>query len=308
MNRDTGFRARGVAVRSSHSVRWRFRVAGYLRSETLLPALIAVLSGILFWLVWIYGNSLRDPRYLDGWVLAGGMCLQVGFHVATKVGRLSPKAVSRWRGVHVALGLFLIAAFLSHSNVSLPDSGFEWALWAGFVLVTLSGIFGATLAWSSKAGNRIEQNIDLDRLEIRRRALAREVDAAVAKPSPAAAASTILPPLPYDAWILDLHTNHLRDFFQGPRNAAAHVVCSPRPLERLTDEIDNLSRFVDENAQGKLAVLRHLVVEKDHLDFARVRHALTKGWLFVHVPATYALIVLSVLHVVVAYAFTSGAW
>ncbi len=308
MNRDIGFREIGVAVRSSHSGRWRYRVAGYLSSETLMPALIAVLSGILFWIVWIYGNSLRDPRYLDGWVLAGGMCLQVCFHVATKAGRLSPRAVSRWRGVHVALGLFLIAAFLSHSSVSLPDTVFEWALWAGFVLVTLSGIFGVTLAWSSKAGRSSEQNIDLDRIEIRRSALAREVEAAIAKPGPATAASNILPPLPYDAWILDFHTNHLRDFFQGPRNAAAHVIGSQRPLKRLTDEIDSLSRYVDKDAQGKLAVLRHLVIEKDHLDFARVRHALTKGWLFVHVPATYALIMLAVLHVVVAYAFTSGAW
>ena len=41
--------------------------------------MIAAISGGLFWLVWIYGNGLRDPRYLDGWVLAGGMGLQLYF-------------------------------------------------------------------------------------------------------------------------------------------------------------------------------------------------------------------------------------
>ncbi|HEU0060903.1 MAG TPA: hypothetical protein VFR19_13570, partial [Hyphomicrobiaceae bacterium] len=98
----------------------------------------------------------------------------------------------------------------------------------------------------------------------------------------------------------------LRDFFQGQRNFAAHLIGSQRPLKRLTDEIDNLSSYVDKQSQEKLAVIKNLVIEKDRLDFARVYLGLTKGWLFVHVPVTYALIVLTVLHVVVVYAFSSG--
>ena len=50
------------------------------------------------------------------------------------------------------------------------------------------------------------------------------------------------------------------------------------------------------------------VIEKDRLDFARVNLALAKGWLFVHVPVTYALIVLTLLHILVVYGFSSRAW
>ena len=117
-----------------------------------------------------------------------------------------------------------------------------------------------------------------------------------------------LPELPHDAWIVDLYTNHLESFFQGPRNSTAHLVGSQRPLKRLTDEIDNLSRYVDRQSQEKLTAIKDLVIEKDQLDFACVYHRLTKGWLFVHVPVTYGLIVLTVLHVLVVYAFSSGAW
>ena len=113
---------------------------------------------------------------------------------------------------------------------------------------------------------------------------------------------------PMTSWIMDLYTNHLRDFFQGPRNFTAHLIGSQRPLKRLTDEIDHLSRYVDQQSQEKLAAIKNLVVEKDRLDFARVYLGLTKGWLFVHVPVTYGLIVLTVLHVLVVYAFSSGAW
>ena len=280
--------------------------AGYFNGQSVQGFLIAAISVGLFWLVWIYGNALRDPRYLDGWVLAGGMMLQLYFHIVIKTVSLSPKSAMRWRKIHISLGYLLIAAFISHSNFSLPDTGFEWALWAAFVLVTLSGIFGTYLAWSLQAKRGIDERVRYDHIPTRRAELGRDLHAAVAKTDPAAAAIG-LPAPPYDAWIMDLYTTHLRDFFQGHRNFTAHVIGSQRPLKRLTDEIDSLSSYVDQPRQEKLATIKNLVVEKDRLDFARVYLGLTKGWLFVHVPATYALMVLMVLHVLVVYAFSSGA-
>jgi hypothetical protein len=117
-----------------------------------------------------------------------------------------------------------------------------------------------------------------------------------------------LPAPPADAWIMDLYTNHLHDFLQGSRHTTAHLIGSRRPLQRLTEEIDNLARYVDKQSQEKLEVIKTLVIEKDRLDFARVHLGLTKGWLFVHVPVTYSLMVLAVLHVIVVYAFSSGDW
>ena len=278
-----------------------------LTSQIVQGLLIAAISGGLFWLVWIYGNGLRDPRYLDGWVLAGGISLQLFFHIAIKTASLSPKAVIRWRKIHIFAGYLLIAAFISHSDFSWPDTGFEWALWSAFVLVTLSGIFGTYLAWSLQVKRALDERIGYDRIPARRTELARDVEATVAMTDPAAAAIA-LPGPPHDAWIMDLYTNHLRDFFDGPRNVTAHLIGSQHHLKRLTDEIDTLSRYVDNQNQEKLAEIKALVVEKDRLDFAGVHHALTRGWLLVHVPVTYSLIVLTVLHIVVVYAFSSGDW
>ena len=276
----------------------------YLSSPTVQPLLIAAISGGLFWLVWIYGNGLRDPRYLDGWVLAGGMCFQLYFHIAIKAASLSPKSAGRWRKIHIFMGYLLIAAFISHSDFSLPDTGFEWALWVGFVLLTLSGIFGTYLAWSLEAKHALDERVSFDRIPARRAELAREVQAVVAQADPPASAIA-LPAPPQEAWIKDLYTAHLRDFFQGQRHSIHHLIGSQRPLKRLTGEIDNLSRYVDAPSQEKLAGIRSLVVEKDRLDFARVFLGLTKGWPFVHVPVTYALVVLTVLHILVVYAFSS---
>jgi hypothetical protein len=280
-------------------------LAKYFAGRTVQGVLLAVISGGLFWLVWIYNNGLRDPRYLDGWLLAGGMSLQLAFHIAIKTASLSPRSAARWRKFHIFLGYLLVAAFISHSDFSLPDTGFEWALWTGFVLITLSGIFGTYLAWSLRVRHAIDERVGYDRIAVRRAELARDVHAAVAR-TDLAPAAIALPKPPYDAWIMDLYTTHLRDFFQGQRNFAAHLIGSQRPLKRLTDEIDNLSSYVDKQSQDKLAVIKTLVIEKDRLDFARVYLGLTKGWLFVHVPVTYALTVLTVLHVLVVYSFSSG--
>ena len=280
--------------------------ARFLTSQAATGLLIAGISGGLFWLVWIYGNGLRDPRYLDGWVLAGGMSFQLAFHIAIKTASLPPKSAARWRKMHIYVGYLLVAAFISHSDFSLPDTGFEWALWAGFVLVTLSGIFGTYLSWSLKAKHGIDARIGYDHIPTRRAELARDVY--VVARTDLGAAAIPLPATPYDAWIMDLYTNHLRDFFQSQHNYTAHLIGSRRPLKRLTEEIDTLSAYVDKQSQLKLAAIKDMVVEKDSLDFARVYLGLAKGWLFVHVPVTYALFVLAVLHVVVVYAFSSGPW
>jgi hypothetical protein len=114
------------------------RPARYPIGQIVQLLLLAALSFGFLWLVQIYANGLRDPRYLDGWVLTGGMVLQLFFHIAVKVARVSPKSAARWRKLHIFVGYLLIAAFLAHSDFSLPDTAFEWALWIGFVLVMLS--------------------------------------------------------------------------------------------------------------------------------------------------------------------------
>ena len=286
------------------------RGSGLANSLTSQPAqglMVAAISGGLFWLVWIYGNGLRDPRYLDGWILAVGMGVQLYFHIAIKTASLSPKSAARWRKVHILVGYLLIAAFISHSDFSWPDTAFEWALSAGFVLVALSGIFGTYLAWALQAKHGIDDSIGYERIPALRAELARDVQAAVAKTDPPAP-TIALPTPPHDAWIMDLYTTRLRDFFQGQRNSIAHLIGSQRPLKRLMDEIDSLSGYVDPPSQEKLAAVKKLVVEKDRLDFARVYLVLTKGWLFVHVPVTYALVVLTVLHILVVHAFSSRPW
>jgi len=278
----------------------------YFTGRTFHVLLIAAISGGFFWLVWVYGSALRDPRYFDGWVLTGIMAFQVAFRIAKKMG-VSPKSATRWKQLHVFAGYLVIAAFIVHVDYSLPDTGFEWALWLGFVFVTASGIFGTYLVWSLQAKRPVTDQVNYERIP----ALRAELELAFraeATETNRSSSSIDLPPLPHDAWIEDLCATQLKDFFDGPRNFTAHLAGSQRPLKQLTDAIDTLSRYVDQRGKEKLTAIRDLVIEKDRLDFAQVSLGLTRAWLLVHVPVTYALIVMTIAHVLIVYSFTSGMW
>lgn len=268
---------------------------------------VLALCGALFGVIEVYKHGLRDPRYLDGWLLASGMLLQLGFHIAIKTTGLSPKSAKRWRAFHIALGYLLIGIFASHSDFSLPDTAFEWWLWLTFVAVSISGIFGIYLSWSSNNKRGLDGRLSPERIATRRAEIAGEVETIVAE-TDTTAPLLPLPLQPHDAWIADLYAKSLQPFFAQSRNLSAHLLGSQNHIKPLTDEIDNLARYSDKASQEKLANIKDLVFEKDRLDFASVHGALMRGWLFVHVPATYAIVVMSILHVIVVYAFSSGDW
>jgi hypothetical protein len=280
---------------------------GASREQIFQAVWVTLASGVLFWTVWLYGSALRDARYLDGWLLAAAMALQVAFHVRRKTSSLSPAAALTWRQIHIVVGYVIIALFISHCDFSLPDTNFEWVLWICTVLVLLSGILGTYLTWAAQAKLRSGDEIVLDRIPKRRMEIAKEVHA-IAVSSERDQLVLELPVAPYKEWILDFYKTQLKSFFKGPRNRLAHFVASQRHMKKLIGDIDDLERYVDKSGREKLNAIKALVIEKDRLDFADVQLRLSKAWLLVHVPVTYSLVVLIVLHILVVYAYSSGVW
>lgn len=278
-----------------------------LRSVALQLLLIGVASACLLELVFLYGNALRDPRYLDGWMLAGGMGLQIYFHVAVKFGWLSAKSSKRWRKLHIYTGLALIALFFSHTQASLPDTIFEWALWLSFVFITLSGLVGILTASAIKAARRSNEPTSRELIQVRLADLARDVEAVL----PATDGETMLPGLPAspdEIWTKDLYDKHLKYYFAQSRFTWRQIYGSRTAHRLITDELDHLAHYASPSSKERLATIRNLVRDRLRLDAAYRLVVLSDAWPFIHVPLTYALTVLTVLHVVVVYAFSSGAW
>jgi hypothetical protein len=204
---------------------------------------------------------------------------------------------ANWMTVHNYMGYGVIAIFGFHTSLSFPDGAFEWALWLAFILVAFSGVLGAYLAWSVPAKlERRSEGIIFERIPAFRSELAREVESLAISSVNHSGSLTIS----------DLYVNRLHEFFKGPQNVLSHLRNSRRPVKRICDEIDGLKKYLDKSGEETLQAIRNLVVRKDDLDFQYAHDGFLQAWLFVHIPATYALIVLTIIHVAIVYAFSSG--
>jgi hypothetical protein len=71
-------------------------------------------------------------------------------------------------------------------------------------------------------------------------------------------------------------------------------------LER---EIEAMDRYLNDNERDAVALILERAHLKDDLDYQWARQLVLKGWLFVHIPLTFSLLILAALHVFVVYGF-----
>ena len=260
-------------------------------------ATVLLVSAALYWMATLYEDALRDARYLDGWILTAGMVAQILFHVRRHFPAHALGSASGWLRFHMVAGYIVVAAFALHTGFSLPDAPFEWVLWCAFVLVAVSGVLGTCLAWLlPKKLSRIGESIPIEQIPARRQALATDAESLVLQSVERAGTSAIS----------ELYIDHLQAFFARHRNFRAHWRGSKRHLDTLFAEVDRIGAYLDNDGMKALDKLRKLVLQKDGLDHQYSVLCLLHGWLFIHVPATYALVPLTLFHILAAYAFSAG--
>lgn len=265
-----------------------------LRNLAVVAAAIAVVAVVEA----LYGASLRRAAFLDGWVLIAVMLFLAGFNMRKKLPMLPLGKASTWTQIHIYVGLFVVALFLFHTGFALPTGTLETVLWLMFVFVVASGFVGLYLTCTFPARlGEAQERILLERIPKFRAQLAEEI-AAIAQRSVSDEASLTLS---------NFYTGTLHDFMRAPRNFLAHLRGSRRSLLAICEDIERLERYMDDRGRKTLAEIRERVIAKNDLDYQYAHLLLLRLWLFVHIPATYSLLVLAAAHVGVVYAFSSGA-
>lgn len=268
-------------------------MAAVLRNSAMTVLAVIILYGLIA----IWDMNLRDPRYFDGWLLAGFMLVQLTYHVRRGWFGRSIAPAARWMQFHIYTGYLVIALFLLHTQYRLPDTAIEWILWLLFVITSLSGVVGSYFSTTIPGKLELQrEGIEFDAIPDARRRLAEEAaslaERAAADPNARAVA--------------ELYVSTLHDYFARPRHIAQHMRHSPWPLRRLSQKLVAIERYVGASGQDSLQRMRQLTAAKSFLDFQYAQQLVLQAWLFVHVPATYGLIVASVFHVAQTYAFSTG--
>jgi len=244
-----------------------------------------------------YGSqvALRDTQALTGWLLFGLMVLLAFYNVRKKF-PVPPMLKSRhWLQFHIYAGLLTGVVFIAHAGITFPNGVFEWWLGLFFLLVFGSGVVGLYI--SRTFPHRITAKggeAHFERIPELRRKIAENVEN-LAEESIVSTNSNA---------IATFYTTRLRDFFSGPEHIFRHLFGFAPPVNRMLAAIRDQYRYMNEEERNILSEISDYVIEKDRLDHHYALGLALRLWLFVHLPLTYGLMVMSIVHITLAYAFT----
>jgi len=241
-------------------------------------------------------QRLPDYAYLTGWALFGLLLLLTLFNARKKLPFLPLGNVETWLQIHIYGGFFSVLMFLIHLNFRAPQGWFDLTLAGLFAVVTISGLVGLMLSRAlpkrlqTRGGEVLYEQIPAIRhgLKIQAETLALGTQTQ----SPA---------------IAEFYARRIADFFDGPKNFWRHLLESRRPVNQRLAELNDLRRYLNAAEGVILDQLAQLVRQKDGLDYHQALQASLKLWLFVHLPFTYGLMLFTLLHIVLVFAFSGGA-
>ncbi|MDB6022536.1 MAG: hypothetical protein JWQ04_2393 [Pedosphaera sp.] len=245
-----------------------------------------------------YGPQFPRLSYLSGAVLFAVMLVLALYNGRKKLPFLPLFTSETWLQFHIYAGFITVILFLVHIRFRAPTGWFETILAWLYVLVTGSGIVGLVVTRTlPKRLTTRGGEVLFERIPVIRRGLQQQAETLALKAMPEVHSTTIA----------DFYTRHLQDFFDGPRNLYLHIMEVRRPQNLLQNKITDLHRYLNDGERQTLDQIAMLVRQKDGLDYHQALQLLLRGWLFIHIPLTYSLLMFSVVHIVLVYAFSGGA-
>ncbi len=260
--------------------------------------LLVLFSGIILGAYVHFAPTFPRLGYFSGWALFLLMLVLTLYNGRKKLPFLPLGTSEGWLQFHIYAGFLTVVLFLAHVRFRPPSGWFDIILASLYVLVTGSGVAGLFVTRSiPKRLTTRGGEVLYERIPAIRRRLQEQAETLALKSTSEAHSTTIA----------DFYVRHLQDFFDGPRNLTLHLMEVRRPLNVLLNRISDLNRYVDKGERETLDKISQLVRQKDGVDYHHSMHLLLKGWLFVHIPLTYSLLIFSVMHIVLVYAFSGGA-
>jgi len=242
--------------------------------------------------------SLQADAFISGWVLLVLVVFLAAYNARKKLSFIPLGRSAIWLQIHIYVGLLSIVVFAAHSHGRLPRGPFEIMLATLYLSTALSGVIGLvfTRIFPPRLTARGEQVL-FERIPVFRRKLRELAELTVQKSVAEADTGTLA----------DFYTANAAWFFAGPRNVLLHIGNSIRPRKKLLAELADLDRYFNDREREIAAELSELIKAKDDLDHQYALQATLKGWLFVHLPLTYSLLLALALHLYLVHAFSGGA-
>ncbi len=270
----------------------------FVKRRGFVVLFVALLAVALLYAHFIFAPRLPRLIFIYGWLLFFLIVILSLYNARKKLSFLPLGTSEGWLQFHIYAGLLTVVLFLLHIRFRMPTGWFDLILFLLYWLVTLSGIFG--LFVSRVIPQRLTTRggeVLYERIPALRRSFQEQAETLALKSVPDAQSTTLA----------DFYLRHLKSFFERRQNFWPHLFENRSSLNSLLNKIGDLKRFLDEKERATAEQLADLVRQKDGLDYQRALQITMKTWLFAHIPLTYSLLIFSVVHIVIVFAFSGGA-
>ena len=261
---------------------------------------VAILVGVGLLIVLVYGLltvSLRATSFYSGWALFGGMLLLTAYNLFKKLPFLNLASSATWLQFHLYVGWLTVLLFALHLGRRAPHNTLGFILTTLYLGVAGSGILGLILSRGipSRLRARGGEEVLYDRIPVHRRQLQEKVEELVLRSVQTTDSTSIA----------DFYVRRLKDFFDRPRHFWRQLLHANLARRRaLLTEAQDQQRYMNAQERELMADVLVLIQAKDDLDYQYALQSALKFWLFIHIPLTYSLLIFSVFHICVVYAFS----
>ncbi len=266
-----------------------------LQTKTTVISILAIAGLVaLYWVARQQSLQLHDPTILSGYVALTVMILLALFNTRKKLSMIPIISARVWLVFHVVFGLALMVVFGLHTGSLWPTGLYEQILAGLFYLVCLTGIAGYLLSRSIPSrlrhlGNEIIfERIPAELYEVREAAKGHITAALEASGNETLARE---------------YEESLAWFFARPRFFLSHVSGTERPSAWIKNKDTSLRPFLSDAEQQEFDSLLSLMNYKNEIDAHYANQRLLKGWLFLHLPLTLALLVFVAWHVLLVHLY-----
>ena len=269
-----------------------------VRRRRYTVALIALL--LLFAVVnYLLSITLHRIAVVSGWTLFLLVVALTAYNLRKRLTFLPLGRSATWLQVHIFVGLLSIAVFGMHIGWRIPNGVLEVALAVVYLTVALSGIVGL---WISRIFPRRLSDRGEEVFFARIPRVLHRIQAAVEHEVLACLKeddSTAVP---------EFYADQLRPFFERHHHFWKHMIKSRRDEQKLLRKMDAYTRYLNSNEKQTIESMKDYVKVKSDLDFHFAHQTVLKTWLFIHVPLSYALVVMAIFHMILVYAFAGAVY
>ncbi len=213
------------------------------------------------------------------------------FSMRKKLPFLPLGTAAGWLKFHIFSGLFSVLLFALHIGIRLPNGTLDVSLGMVYLGVVATGILGLGLSiWIPKQLVNCGEEVIFERIPSLQRSLREEAEALVEATG--------------NGELGKFYISHLFPFFEKTQYSYTHFFNNDRTRQELLTNLRAKNSFFGTLERKNAQKLETLIHTKYNLDRHATFQGFLKSWLFIHIPLTASLLILSMMHGIIAYLYS----